>query len=164
VIVNAGLGKGQPLGTGYFRANRQTAETNFVAALAQCEAALEVMRRQGAGHLVTICSVSAVRGMPRNLTTYAAAKAGLVALSEGIRADLMRTPIRVSAICPGFIRSEMNERVKHTPFIVDTESGCRAMVRAIEREVAIAYVPWWPWAPLAFLMKRLPLSISSRLA
>src|SRR3546814_9975333 len=46
VIVNAGLGKGQPLGTGYFHANRKTAETNFVAALAQCEAAMEIFRAQ----------------------------------------------------------------------------------------------------------------------
>src|SRR6185312_3736227 len=42
IIVNAGLGKGQPIGTGFFHANRQTAETNFVAALAQCEAAVEI--------------------------------------------------------------------------------------------------------------------------
>ena len=49
IIVNAGLGKGQPLGTGFFYANRQTAETNFVAALAQCEAAVELFRKQGEG-------------------------------------------------------------------------------------------------------------------
>ena len=44
VIVNAGIGKGAPIGTGNFDANRQTAETNFVAALAQCEAAMEIFR------------------------------------------------------------------------------------------------------------------------
>ena len=37
IIVNAGIGKGQPLGTGQFHANRATAETNFVAGLAQME-------------------------------------------------------------------------------------------------------------------------------
>src|SRR5690554_6704339 len=42
VIVNAGLGKGAPLGTGRFDANRETAMTNFVAALAQTEAAMEI--------------------------------------------------------------------------------------------------------------------------
>jgi len=62
IVVNAGIGKGQPIGTGYFRANRQTAETNFVAALAQCEAAVEIFRAQNAGHLVTISSRSALRG------------------------------------------------------------------------------------------------------
>src|SRR5680860_382466 len=41
VIVNAGLGKGGRIGTGKFAANRETAMTNFVAALAQCEAAME---------------------------------------------------------------------------------------------------------------------------
>ena len=163
VIVNAGLGKGAPLGTGYFHANRQTAMTNFVAALAQCEAALEIMRAQNAGHLVTIASVSAMRGLPRALTTYAATKAGLAALTEGIRADLLGTPIVVSTMFPGYIRSEMNERVKQTPFMVDTETGVRALVRAIESEKATAFVPAWPWTPMAFLMKRLPLRAVAKL-
>lgn len=163
VIVNAGLGKGQPIGTGWFRANRETAETNFVAALAQCEAAVEIFREQRAGHLVVISSVLSVRGFRGNVTTYAASKAALSSLAEGIRMELLRTPIRVTTICPGYIRSEMNERVKHTPFIVDTETGCRAIVHAIEREVVRAYVPRWPWAPLAFLMRRLPLSAVARM-
>lgn len=164
IIINAGIGKGQPIGTGYFRANRQTAETNFVAALAQCEAAVEILRAQNAGHLVTISSMSALRGMRRNVTTYAATKAGLASLTEGIRADLLRTPIRVSTIYPGYIKSEINEKVKNTPFIVDTETGCRAMVKAIEDEPNEAYVPRWPWAVFGFLMKRMPLSAVARIS
>ena len=163
VIINAGIGKGQPVGTGYFRANRQTAETNFVAALAQCEAAVEIFRKQSSGHLVTISSMSALRGMRGNVTTYAASKAALSTLSEGIRADLMRTPIRVSTIYPGYIQSEINEKVKNKPFIVDTETGCRAMVAAIEAEKVEAYVPRWPWLPIGFLMKRLPLKALLRI-
>ena len=116
IIVNAGMGKGASLGTGCFEANLQTAQTNFVAALAQCEAAMEIFRAQNAGHLVTISSVSAVRGMPRAMTTYAATKAGLASLTEGIRADVIGTPITASAMFPGFIRSELNEKVKKAPF------------------------------------------------
>ena len=163
IIVNAGAGKGRPLGTGGFRANRETAQTNFIAALAQCEAALEIFRAQNAGHLVTIASMSALRGMPRSITTYAASKAALANLSEGIRADLLGTPIKVTTLFPGYIRSEINERVRHTPFIVDTDTGVRAMVRAIEREPASARVPWWPWAPLGFAMRRLPLWLVARM-
>ncbi|MGH8560970.1 MAG: SDR family oxidoreductase, partial [Nevskiales bacterium] len=163
VIVNAGMGKGQSLGTGYFYANRQTAETNFVAALAQCEAALEIFRKQNQGHLVMISSMSAMRGMPRNLTTYAATKAGVATLAEGMRADLMRTPIKVTTIYPGYIRSEINAKVKNTPFMVDTETGCRALVKAIEKEVAEASVPAWPWAILGFLMRNLPLKWVARM-
>ena len=64
VIVNAGLGKGGRIGTGKFHANKETVETNFVAALAQCEAAMEHFYERKAGHLVVISSMSAMRGMP----------------------------------------------------------------------------------------------------
>ncbi|HVM46131.1 MAG TPA: SDR family oxidoreductase [Candidatus Thermoplasmatota archaeon] len=162
VVVNAGLGKGQPVGTGYFYANRQTAETNFVGALAQCEAAVEIFRQQDAGHLVAVSSVSAVRGMRRNLTTYAASKAALATLAEGIRSDLMRTPIKVTTLYPGYIESEMTARATRTTFMVDNRTGSRALVRAMEREPAEAYVPAWPWAPLAFALRRAPLSLVRR--
>jgi len=163
IIVNAGMGKGASLGTGHFEANLRTAQTNFVAALAQCEAAMEIFRAQNAGHLVTISSVSAVRGMPRAMTAYAATKAGLAVLTEGIRADVIDTPIKVSAMFPGFIRSELNEKVKKAPFMVDTETGCRALVKAIEAEKARSYVPWWPWSVMSFLIKRLPLSAVAKM-
>ena len=115
VVVNAGLGKGAPLGTGRFEANKETALTNFVGALAQTEAALEIFRDQQAGHLVMISSMSAMRGMPKAATTYAATKAGVAHLAEGVRADVLGTPITVSVIYPGYIRSEMNEKVQERP-------------------------------------------------
>jgi NADP-dependent 3-hydroxy acid dehydrogenase YdfG len=71
IVVNAGLGKGAALGTGRYDANKATAMTNFVAALAQTEAAMEIFRDQNAGHLVMISSMSAVRGMPKTLSTFA---------------------------------------------------------------------------------------------
>lgn len=164
VIVNAGLGKGQPLGTGYFHANVQTAQTNFLGALAQSEAALELFRPRNAGHVVLISSMSALRGMPRNLTTYAASKAAVASLGEGMRADLARTDIRVTTLFPGFIRSEINEKVKKMPFLVDTETGCRALAASIEKEPHKACVPSWPWAPLSVAMKVLPLSVVAKMA
>ncbi|SDD51000.1 SDR family oxidoreductase [Actinokineospora iranica] len=164
VIVNAGLGKGQPVGTGYFYANKQTAETNFVAALAQCEAAMEIFRDQNAGHLVVISSMSAMRGMPKNLSTYAATKAGISTLAEGIRADTLKTPIKVTTVYPGYIRSEMNDKVKKTPLMVDTVPGVQAMVKAIEREVGSACAPAWPWTLLGFAMRNLPLGIVAKMS
>ncbi|CAN5700003.1 hypothetical protein BH23GEM6_BH23GEM6_18660 [soil metagenome] len=62
VIVNAGLGPGRRVGTGHAELHLQIAQTNFVAALAQCEAAVEIFREQNRGHLVTIVSMSAMRG------------------------------------------------------------------------------------------------------
>jgi len=164
VIVNAGMGMGAPLGTGYFNANKQTATTNFVSAIAQCEAALELFRAQNHGHLVTISSVSAMRGFRRAMTVYAATKAALTNLSEGIRVDLLGTPIKVTTIHPGFIRSEINEKVENALFMVDTETGCKSILKAIEKEGANSFVPSWPWELLARVMKVLPLSIVKKMS
>lgn len=163
VIVNAGLGKGGRIGTGKFHANLETAQTNFVAALAQCEAAMEHFYERKAGHLVVISSVSAMRGMPGSMTTYAATKAGVAHLAEGIRSDLINRKghdIRVTTLFPGYIATEMNEKVEQEQrLMVDTETGCKAMVKAIDKEVAEAAVPAWPWAPLGTVMRHAPLSL-----
>ena len=125
IIVNAGVGDSRVIGHGRFNINRATAETNFIAALAQCEAAMQIFRRQNSGHLVVISSMSAVRGLPRHLTTYAAAKAGLAALAEGIRADTIteKLPITVSTIYPGYVRTDLNIGAKYLPFEVEEDEG-----------------------------------------
>jgi short-subunit dehydrogenase len=163
IIVNAGIGKGAPLGTGRFDANLETAQTNFVAVLAQAEAALELFRSRNAGHLVLVSSVAAVRGLPKAVTTYAATKAAVATLAEGLQLELLGKPIKVSAILPGYIRSELNEHVANTPLIVDTVPGVRAMVAAIEAEKTKAYVPRWPWVPMARVLKYAPLPLLKRM-
>ncbi len=169
VIINAGLGKGAPLGTGRYDANKQTAMTNFVAALAQTEAAMEIFRAQAAagsrGHLVMISSVSALRGMRKTITTYAATKAGVAALAEGLLNENVKAKgIDVSIIYPGYIASEMNDKVKDKArFMVDTKTGVKAMVAAIEKRKEKALVPAWPWVPLGFALKNLPMPLVRRL-
>jgi short-subunit dehydrogenase len=157
VIVNAGIGKGAPLGTGRFHANKQTATTNFISALAQCEAALERFRAANAGHLVVIASLAGLRGMPRNLTTYAATKAGLTTLAAGIRVELHDSPIKVTTILPGYIKSEMNDQaVQRKVMMAETAAGVRSLVRAVEREPAEAIVPTWPWKPMGYVFRYAP--------
>ena len=164
VVVNAGLGKGQPLGTGRFDANKETAETNFIGALAQTEAAAGIFRAQNAGHLVMVSSFSALRGMPKNITTYAATKAAVAHLAEGFRADVHGTPIKVTVLYPGYIVSEMSGTSARTPLVASTEKGVRAMVEAIEKEKKSARVPAWPWAPLGFVVKRVPVGVLRRMS
>ena len=167
VVVNAGLGKGAPIGVGGYAANRATAMTNFIGALAQCEAAMEIFRARKRGHLVVISSMSAMRGMPKTVTTYAATKAGIAHLAEGIRVEMRGKPdldITVSTIFPGYIRSEMNEKVEQrTKFMVDTETGVRGIVEAIEKGVETARIPAWPWKPLGTAMRHLPLGVVRKL-
>jgi short-subunit dehydrogenase len=164
VVINAGIGKGQPIGTGRFDANRDTLVTNFVAALAQAEAAVEIFRDQKAGHLVVVSSFSALRGLPKNLTAYAASKAGVSALAEGIRAELHGTPIKVTTLLPGYIESEMNDRLNKNPLMAKAETGARALVKAIEGEHAKAYVPTLPWVLLSPVMRFAPMGLLRKFA
>lgn len=163
VIVNAGLGKGGRIGTGKYEANLQTVQTNVIGALAQCEAAMEHFYERGSGHLVMISSMSAMRGMPSSMTTYAATKAMVAHLTEGIRSDLIgrkKHDIKVTTIYPGYIASEMNAGVEQeVRMMVDTETGCKALVAVIEREPVSAEVPNWPWKFIGFILRNAPLSV-----
>ncbi len=163
VIVNAGVGEGRRIGKGNFAINKATVETNFISALAQCEAAVEIFRAQNSGHLVMISSMSAMRGMPKHLTAYGASKAGVAHLAEGIRAELLHTPIKVTTIFPGYIRTEINEGAQKLPFEVDVETGSRLLAAEIEKAPVKAYVPKWPWLPLGLAMKILPLKLVNKL-
>lgn len=166
IVVNAGIGDSRRIGKGRFDTNRRTVEINFISALAQCEAAMNIFRAQNSGHLVAMSSMSAMRGLPKHLTAYGASKAGFAHLAEGIRADMLLTklPIKVSTIYPGYIRTEINTNAKPLPFEVDTDTGTKAIVAAIEAGVEEACVPSLPWSIVGQAMKRLPLQVMSQLS
>lgn len=166
VVVNAGVGESRRIGKGRFNINKRTAEINFISALAQCEAAMKIFRKQNSGHLVVISSMSAMRGLPKHMTTYGASKAGIAHLAEGIRADMLleNLPITVSTIFPGYIRTEINENAKPLPFEVSPDKGSKAIVAAIESGAAQAYVPSLPWSIVGPAMKYLPLKIVTKVS
>lgn len=166
VIVNAGIGAGAKVGKGGFAQNLATIETNFIAAFAQAEAAMEIFYEQTKGHLVIMSSMSAMRGLRGSMTAYSASKAGIAAMAEGIRTDVLKKRgIDVSTLFPGYIRTELNENVpkSRTPFIIDASMGARLLVDAVERRRAKAYVPFWPWWGIGLAMRLLPLSLANRL-
>jgi len=70
----------------------------------------------------------------------------------------------VTVLYPGYIRSEMNEKVaQSTPLMTSTEKGVRAMVEAIEKEKPSAHVPALPWAPMSVLLRHAPMPLFKKL-
>jgi NAD(P)-dependent dehydrogenase (short-subunit alcohol dehydrogenase family) len=124
---------------------------------------MALFRAQGAGHLVLVSSVAGVRGMAGTRTAYSASKAGLTALGEGIRADVLGSDIVVTTVLPGFIATDINTG-RRGPFTVGLDVGVRALVDAVEREPVRAYVPGWPWRPVAGLLRVLPLPVVRRVS
>jgi len=164
VIVNAGIGKGYPLGGGKLWANTATIETNLVSALVQIETALAMFKAAGRGHLVLVSSVLGNKGVPGFKAAYAASKAGVTSLGESLRAEYKSGPIKITTLEPGYIESEMTAKSNSTLLMVDNETGVKAMVDAIEKEKGRAVVPGWPWWPLVEVIKLLPPRFMDRFA
>ena len=75
----------------------------------QAEAAIDEFRRAQAGHLVIIASMAALRGLSGRRTVYGATKAAVASLGEGLRSELLDSPIAVTTVFPGYIATEMTE-------------------------------------------------------
>jgi NADP-dependent 3-hydroxy acid dehydrogenase YdfG len=164
VVVNAGVAQGGSLGRDQAEGNRVTALTNFVGAVHQAETAVRLFRAAGSGHLAFISSMSALRGMGGPMNVYAATKAGVSALAEGLRSDLWDTAVRVTAVHPGYVRTSLAEEFDRPLFMSGVGRATRAIVAAIEREPARAHVPALPWAVLGLPMRVVPLGLYRRVA
>ncbi|OIP63793.1 MAG: beta-ketoacyl-ACP reductase [Nitrospirae bacterium CG_4_9_14_3_um_filter_53_35] len=68
------------------------------------------MREQGGGEIINMVSISGVRGS-RGQANYAAAKAALIGLTKSAAREWGKYHIRVNAVCPGFMETDMTRSV-----------------------------------------------------
>jgi hypothetical protein len=158
VVVNAGVGYSLPVGRGKWDLVKRTLDTDLTGAIATIEAALPILRRQGGGQIVAITSIAGARGLPF-MGAYSAAKAGLHRYLQALRAEVYREPIDVTELAPGYIDTDMNRGMPSRPFVIPVETGAATMARLIERRVAHRYVPAWPWALVAPMLRILPTAL-----
>jgi NAD(P)-dependent dehydrogenase (short-subunit alcohol dehydrogenase family) len=87
-------------------------EVNVLGVMHGSRAAVDVMRREGGGHIINIASVSAMLPTP-GLAVYAASKCAVLGFSLSLHGDLEweKLPIRVSAVCPDAIDNDMVREV-----------------------------------------------------
>lgn len=69
-----------------------------------------IMLRQGKGSIVNIASMSGmIVNTPQNQCAYNASKGGLIMLTKSMATEWATRGVRVNALCPGYIRTEMSE-------------------------------------------------------
>jgi short-subunit dehydrogenase len=109
VVNNAGFGQTGQLHE--LNAERETAviDVNVVALHRLSQVAAEVMVKHGGGGILNVSSVAAFAPAP-NSATYAATKAFVSSLSEALHAELIEHRVHVTALCPGFTRTEFQDR------------------------------------------------------
>jgi 3-oxoacyl-[acyl-carrier protein] reductase len=79
--------------------------TNLDGVFHGCQAVLPTMISQRTGRIVNMASLSALLA-PAGQTNYAAAKAGVIALTQSLAKEVGRIGITVNAVCPGFVDTE----------------------------------------------------------
>jgi NADP-dependent 3-hydroxy acid dehydrogenase YdfG len=86
-------------------------DINLLGVVHGCRTFLPDLIAQGHGHVINIASYAALAGAP-GMAAYSVAKAGVVTLSESLRAELHGTGVGVSVACPSFFPTRLLENFR----------------------------------------------------
>jgi len=123
---------------------RRTVDLNLIAALLVARAAVRALGTGygGAGGvLVNVSSGAATLGAPNEYVQYAAAKAGVDALTIGLSAEVAGEGIRVVGVAPGIVRTGIHEDAGE-PDRIDRVGPLVPMGRAAEPEEVADAIAW----------------------
>jgi len=163
LVNNAGIGLYRPFGKAPLADEQRMLDLNVGSVLTLTYAAVGAMRARGRGEIVNVSSVAGF--VPRGAsTTYAAGKAWVTSFSEGVALLLKGTGVRVTAICPGFTRTEFHARAEAdmsgTPGWMWLDAD-RVVAEGLAdaRSGAVISVPSKRYKGLLLLVKVLPRSV-----
>ena len=109
LINNAGLARGfEKLHEGHIEDWEEMIDSNVKGLLYVTRLIVPGMVKRGRGHVVNIASLAGIQTYPRG-NVYSACKAAVRVLSDGLRQDLLGTPIRVTTISPGLVETEFSQ-------------------------------------------------------
>ncbi len=128
ILNNAGLMPHSPLERGKVADWEQMIDVNLKGVLYGIAAALAPMIRQKSGHIINVSSVAGHKVRPGS-AVYAATKAAVLMLSEGLRQEVKPHGIRTTVISPGAVESELIGSI--------TEADVAQGVRQFYDQVAI---------------------------
>ena len=115
VVNNAGIATTKPALETDEAAWQQVIDTNLSGAFRVARAAAKAMVEAGrGGTIINIASILAFR-VAKQVPAYVAAKAGLVKLTEALALELASRGIRVNAIAPGYIETDLNREFLRSP-------------------------------------------------
>jgi len=157
LINNAGFGINKAFTMSQLDAEQQLLDVLVRTPMRLMHVALPGMKERNMGVIINVSSVAGwIAG-----GTYSAAKSYLTVLSESLHTELSSTNVKVSALCPGFTRTEFHQRgrmsMKGLPAFMWLNSD-KLVAKAWKDAVGgkAVSVPGWQYQLLTFVMRNAP--------
>jgi len=160
LINNAGFGINKAFTMSQLDAEQQLLDVLVRTPMRLMHVALPGMKERNKGVIINVSSVAGwIAG-----GTYSASKSYLTVLSESLHTELSSTNVKVSALCPGFTRTEFHQRgrmsMKGLPAFMWLNSD--KLVAAAWKDAVggkAVSVPGWQYQLLTFVMRNAPRSL-----
>jgi NAD(P)-dependent dehydrogenase (short-subunit alcohol dehydrogenase family) len=107
LVNNAGIATGGRIDVESIADWERVLDVNLLGVVRGCQTFTPVFKRQRSGHLVNIASLAGLVHGP-GMSSYNAAKAGVVALSETLDFELSPFGITTTVVCPAFFRTNLH--------------------------------------------------------
>ncbi len=111
VINNAGVATGDRIDAGEWAWWEWVIDINIKGVALGCRIFTPMMKKAGTGHFINVASLAGLMKAP-SMASYNATKAAVVAISETMHFELMPYGIGVTALCPGFFRTNLDHSMK----------------------------------------------------
>ena len=139
LVNNAGVMLLSKVGKGLSDQWRRMFEVNVLGLLYTSDSAIEVMKRQGSGHLVNVSSLAGRKVTRDSSGVYAGSKHAVGAISEGLRQELLEDNIRVTVVEPGAVATELTDHITDED-ARESLSGLLSLERLQAEDIANAIV------------------------
>lgn len=132
VIANAGISAGSGGSGAYAQTMRMVMAVNVDGVLNSILPLIPRMQARKSGQIALMSSLAGIRGLP-SAPAYSAAKAAVRFLGEGLRGSLGKDGIKVSVICPGYVKTPLTDANNFPmPFLMPAEEAARRIRKGLQ--------------------------------
>jgi short-subunit dehydrogenase len=139
----------------------QTLDVNFASPVALLHRLMPVLEATSGGAIVALGSVAGDRGRLKNYV-YGAAKAGLHAYLQGLRARGARSGVQVVTVKPGFVDTAMTWGLPGMFLVASPDAIAAACLGAVAKKRDVVYAPFFWWGIMA-IIRHIPERIFKKL-
>lgn len=151
VFANAGVSTGEESEENV----RNTFAVNCDGTVNTVLRAIGLMRKRSSGHIVITASIAGY-GPLKACPSYSASKSMLKTWGLSLRGMLAPEGIKVSVVCPGFVRSGITARnTCPMPFFMEADAAAKTILARVARNTGLIAFPW-PMRLAAYLASVLP--------